>query len=125
MTITNGARTTLRRLGSIALPLALAGTACHGAIGGHGTGTITGSGGMGGNDGPTKVDPGLSHRNTAPLAALGVARSRHPEARVQGTNGPWSSSVEVATVDGSAPRTPHPPRLPGRHPAACRPAADA
>src|SRR5262249_33296918 len=48
---------------------ALAGAACHGAIGNHGTGNITGSGGAGGNDGPTMVDPGKVTGSTTPFDA--------------------------------------------------------
>jgi hypothetical protein len=51
------------------LALVLAGAACQGAIGNHGTGTLTGSGGGGGNDGPTNVDPGKVTASTTPFDA--------------------------------------------------------
>ena len=54
MTLTIGCR---KR--SLLLALAFfGGAACNGSITNHGTGMVTGSGGAGGNDGPTKVDPG-------------------------------------------------------------------
>src|SRR6187401_980941 len=49
------------------LALVLAGAACDGSIGNHGSGTLTGSGG--GNDGPTMVDPGKVTAPTTPFDA--------------------------------------------------------
>jgi hypothetical protein len=66
MTMKFGSRTR-----SLLLALALAGAGCDGSIGDHGAGpgTITGTGGAGGNDGPTKVDPGKVTAPTTPFDA--------------------------------------------------------
>ena len=64
MTVDFGSRTR-----PLLLALVLAGAACDGAIGNHGSGTITGSGGAGGNDGPTMVDPGKVTAPTTPFDA--------------------------------------------------------
>src|SRR6188508_567996 len=66
MTLNFGSRTR-----PLLLALVLAGAACDGSIGDHGAGpgTITGTGGAGGNDGPTKVDPGKVTAPTTPFDA--------------------------------------------------------
>src|SRR4029079_1781968 len=52
------------------LALVLSGAAaCNGSITNHGEGTVTGTGGTSGNDGPTKVDPGKVTAPTRPCDA--------------------------------------------------------
>jgi hypothetical protein len=60
---------TIGRKRSLLLALVLAGAACDGAISNHGPGMVTGGGGMGGNDGPTNVDPGKVTAPTTPFDA--------------------------------------------------------
>jgi len=60
---------TIGRKRPLLLALVLAGAACDGAISNHGPGMVTGGGGMGGNDGPTNVDPGKVTAPTTPFDA--------------------------------------------------------
>jgi len=60
---------TIGRKRPLLLALVLAGAACDGAISNHGPGVVTGGGGMGGNDGPTNVDPGKVTAPTTPFDA--------------------------------------------------------
>src|SRR6476620_2363210 len=73
---TEGGRAMTLTIGYRKRPLLLAlaffgGAACNGTITNHGTGSgmVTGSGGTGGNDGPTMVDPGKVTAPTTPFDA--------------------------------------------------------
>jgi len=66
MMLTIGSRRTSRPLAPVILSVALAGAACQGAIGNHGNGNLTGTGGSGGTG---MVDPGKVTASTTPFDA--------------------------------------------------------